>query len=163
MFPLAPLQSRVNVLVAPIPEKSWLPDIGLVPDQAPLALQELTLVPVHVMVALPPAATSVGVAANASPGAVADPTVTVAETVFDPPGPVHTSVYVRVDVIELIVCLPDVAFDPDQAPDAEHPSAYNEDQLSVDDPPLVTLVGEADSVALGASGAFVGPELDVEP
>lgn len=122
-FPLAPLQSSVNVLVALIPEISSAPEIAFGPDQAPLALQELTLVPVQVMVALPPEATSVGFAANASPGAVADPTVTVAETVFDPPGPVQVNVNVRVEVIELTVCLPEAAFDPDHAPEAEQLSA----------------------------------------
>jgi hypothetical protein len=46
--------------------------------------------------------------------------------------------------------LPDAAFDPDQAPEAVHAVALVDDQLSVDEPPLVTVVGLALSVTVGA-------------
>jgi hypothetical protein len=136
----------------------------LVPDQAPPALQELTLVPVQVSLTLPPLLTTVGFAVNARLGAVDDPTVTVAEAVVDPPVPVHVNVYVRVDVIELSVWVPDVALDPDHALDAEQLSAYREAHVSVDEPPLTTVFGEAESETVGVGEAFVGFVLfDVDP
>jgi len=49
-------------------------------------------------------------------------------------------------------CEPLVAFVPDQPPDATHELASVEDQLSVEAPPLVTLVGLAVSITVGAAG-----------
>ena len=49
-----------------------------------------------------------------------------------------------------VLCEPDVDFDPLQLPDAVHVVAFEELQLSVLLPPLVTDVGDADSVTVGA-------------
>jgi hypothetical protein len=46
--------------------------------------------------------------------------------------------------------IPDVAFVPDQAPEAVQEVAFVEDQVSVDDPPLVTAVGFAVIDTVGA-------------
>jgi hypothetical protein len=122
VLPLAPLQFSVYVLVA-VTAMISLPVVPFVPDQAPPALQELTLLPVQLRVVLPPLLTTVGFAENASAGAVADPTVTVADAVVVPPALVQVNVYVRVEAIEFIIWLPDVLLEPDHAPDAEQLSA----------------------------------------
>jgi hypothetical protein len=56
--------------------------------------------------------------------------------------------------MELIVWLPEVALAPDQAPEAEQEVALAEDQVSIEDPPLVTVAGFATSAAvtIGAGG-----------
>jgi hypothetical protein len=54
--------------------------------------------------------------------------------------------------MELIVWLPEVALAPDQAPEAEQEVALVEDQVSVEDPPLVTVVGFAASDTVGTGG-----------
>ena len=54
------------------------------------------------------------------------------------------------DVIELIVCDPEVLLLPDQSPDAEHELALVLDQFSVVEPLLATLVLLADRDTVGA-------------
>jgi hypothetical protein len=54
--------------------------------------------------------------------------------------------------MELIVWLPEVALAPDQPPEAEQEVALVEDQVSVKDPPLVTVAGFAASDTVGAGG-----------
>jgi hypothetical protein len=48
--------------------------------------------------------------------------------------------------------VPEVALAPDQAPEAKQEVALVEDQVSVEDPPLVTVVGFAASDTVGAGG-----------
>ena len=52
--------------------------------------------------------------------------------------------------------IPDVAFVPDQAPEAVQEVALVEDQVSIDDPPLVTAVGFAVIDTVGAVDAGGG-------
>lgn len=54
--------------------------------------------------------------------------------------------------------LPDVALAPDQPPEAAQELALVEDQLSVDDPPLVTDVGFAASETVGTGGGGGVPD-----
>ena len=51
--------------------------------------------------------------------------------------------------------LPEVALAPDQAPEAVQMSAFVEDQVSVEDPPLTTDGGLAASDTVGAGGNTV--------
>ena len=54
------------------------------------------------------------------------------------------------DVIELTIWLPDVPFAPNHPPDAVHDAAFVVDQVSVEDPPDATLVGDAEMFTVGA-------------
>jgi hypothetical protein len=66
---------------------------------------------------------------------------------------VHESVYAADDVNAPVDSLPDVTLSPDHAPVALQVSAFVVDQLSVDSPPLCTLVGDAVSSSVGSDGA----------
>ena len=81
-------------------------------------------------------------------------TVTVVDALAVPAGPVQARLKVLVLVSPLIDSLPETALAPDQPPDAEQEVASVEDQMSVDDPPLVTDVGFAvsDTVDPGGGG-----------
>lgn len=74
-----------------------------------------------------------------------------------PPAPVHSSV--KVEDVEMgpLLAVPDVPLGPDQALDATQDVALVELQLSVLVPPIGTLAGETESVAVGdeAGGAVV--------
>jgi hypothetical protein len=52
-------------------------------------------------------------------------------------------------------CVPEVALAPDQSPEAEQEVALVEDQVSVEDPPLVTVVGFAVSETVGDAAETV--------
>jgi hypothetical protein len=54
--------------------------------------------------------------------------------------------------------LPEVALAPDHAPEAEQEVAFVEDQLSVEDPPLVKDVGFAARDTVGADGGVPPPD-----
>jgi hypothetical protein len=77
-------------------------------------------------------------------------TVTVALAV--PPGPVQS----RANVLELVNApldsLPETALLPDHAPEATQEVASVDDQVRVEDPPLVTIVGFAASDTVGTGG-----------
>ena len=82
-------------------------------------------------------------------------TVTVADALVVPPDPVQA----RVNVLELVNApldsLPETALLPDHAPEAVQELALVEDQVSVEDPPLATVVGFAVSDTVGAGGVTV--------
>ena len=84
-------------------------------------------------------------------GVVSTPaiTVTIALCVAVPPAPVQARVYVPVVVRLASVCVPDVALVPDHALDAVQEVALVLDQVSVDELPLVTDVGDAERVMVG--------------
>ena len=75
------------------------PDVGRLPDHAPLALQELVLAEDHVRFEEAPLGTVVGLTLSVSVGD-GEPLaiVTVADLDTVPPLPVHASVYVRVEL-----------------------------------------------------------------
>ena len=57
------------------------------------------------------------------------------------------------------VSVPEVALAPDQAPDAEQEVAFVDDQVSVESEPIITEVGSAEKLTLGAgTDGFVGVE-----
>ena len=73
----------------------WLPEVALLPDHAPEAVQEVALVDDHVRVEDPPLATDVGFAASDTAGTGGGggmpDTITVVEVLALPPGPVQVS------------------------------------------------------------------------
>ena len=86
-------------------------------------------------------------------------TVTVVDALAVPLGPVQPRLKVLLLVSPPMDSLPETALAPDQPPDAEQEVASVEDQMSVDDPPLVTDVGFAvsDTVDTGGGGGGTVP------
>ena len=69
MLPPVPVQVRVKVLVAAMELIVWLPEVGLLPDQVPVALQLEALVEDQVSRVEPPDATVFGAALRETVGA----------------------------------------------------------------------------------------------
>ena len=111
-----------------------MPEVTRLPDQAPLAVQLVALVDVHVRVEAPPAFTVVGLAERETVGGGAV-TVTVTARLALPPAPVHVRVKVLVALKAPVLVLPAVARAPLQLPEALHAVAFVEDQVSVEDCP----------------------------
>lgn len=80
-------------------------------------------------------------------------TCTVAELVCDPPAPLHASAKVLLADNGPTCCDPDVALPPLQAPEAVQAVAPVDVQVTVAEPPAVTLAGLAaiDTVGRGAT------------
>lgn len=74
-----------------------VPDVALVPDHAPDAVQPVALVDDHVNVDVAPDDTDDGDAESVSVGAV-PATATVVDTVLAPPDPLHAKVYAVLEV-----------------------------------------------------------------
>jgi len=153
----------VKVLFVVNGEDTSLPEVALLPVQAPEAVQVLAFVEDQVSVEDPPLATEVGFAASDTVG-TAGATVTDADALaVVPPDPLQ----VRMKVLEAerapVDLLPAVAFAPDHAPMAAQKAALLEDQVRFDAPPLVTDVGFAASDTVGgfvaAAGAGAGGDL----
>ena len=123
----------------------------LVPDHAPEARQLVALLLDHVSVDALPLATLVGEALKVSVGAgrMVTPTLRLTE----PPAPLQLSVKVESVVSAPVEAVPLTALVPDHAPEARQLVALLLDHVSVDAPPLATLVGEALKVSVG--GAMV--------
>lgn len=68
-LPPAPLQASVYVVFAFSAPVDCVPLTGLLPDQAPEAVQEVALVDVHVRLEVPPFATVLGLAESVTTGA----------------------------------------------------------------------------------------------
>jgi hypothetical protein len=148
---------RVKLPLAVSAPVDWLPEVALVPDQPPEAVQEVALVEDQVSVEAPPLATEVGFAASdtvgtGGGGADAAVTVTVADALALPPAPVQVSVKLLFVVSAPVDWLPEVALVPDQPPEAVQEVALVEDQVRVEDPPLATDVGFAVSDTVGTAG-----------
>jgi hypothetical protein len=75
--------------------------------------------------------------------------------VLVPPAPLHTSEKLPLAVKGPMPRLPAVASMPLQPPDAVHPVASVELQVSVEVVPLAIAVGAADSIVVGTGGAAV--------
>jgi hypothetical protein len=110
-------------------------------------VQVVALVELHVNVEAPLAATVVGLALKLTVGLML--TVTLA-TVLVPPGPEHVSEYVVGTDIGTVTSVPTVAFVPDQPPVAVQAVALVDLHVRVVVPPPATLVGLAESTAVGA-------------
>ncbi len=120
------------------------------PDQAPEAEHELAFLADQASVEAVPLVTVLGTALSVTTGGNAD-TVTVADCVAEPPGPVHVSWYSVVAESAPVDQVPLVATVPCQPPEAVQAVASAEFQLKVDVPPLAIVVGAAESVTVGAS------------
>jgi hypothetical protein len=135
----------------------WLPEVALLPDHEPEATHEVALVEDQLRVEDPPLATEVGFAVSDTAGA-ADVTVTVADALLVPPDPVQA----MVNVLELVNApldwLPEVALLPDHEPEAVQEVALVEDQLRVEDAPLATEVGFAESDTVGTGNTVTVAE-----
>jgi len=130
-----------------------LPLVALVPDQSPLATQEVALVEVQLRVEDPPWVTALGAAVRVRVGAgVGVDTVTVVLFEADPPAPLHVNVNVVVCANAAVPCEPDVALVPLQPPDAVQADALVVDHVKVDVPPWATCAGLAASETVGAGG-----------
>ena len=157
-LPPAPVQVRVKLPFAVRAPVDWLPEVALVPDQPPEAVQEVALVEDQVRVEAPPLVTEVGFAVSETVGTGgAAVTVTVADALALPPAPVQVRVKLPLAVSAPVDWLPEVALVPDQPPEAVQEVALVEDQVRVEAPPLVTEVGFAvsDTVGTGGCGAPV--------
>ena len=154
---LAPPQLSVKVLVTVSGPDVSLPEVGLLPVQAPEAVQEVAFVEDQVSVEDPPLATDIGFATSdtVGPGGV---TVTVADALAVPPSPVQSRANVLVLVNAPLGWLPEIVLRPDHAPEARQEVALAEDQVSVEDPPLATDVGFAASDTVGLGGGGGVPE-----
>jgi hypothetical protein len=128
------------------------PVVDLVPVHPPDAVQALAFVLVQLSVEEPPLVTVVGVAFSDTVGGVGPAaTVTVTDCAAVPPAPVQVSVNV------VVAASPDRASEPVRVllpvhpPDAVQAVALTDDQFSVAEPPLATVVGVAVSVTEGAA------------
>jgi len=131
----------------------WEPDVALLPDQSPEAVQLLVLALLQLKVVEPFSATVVGLADRFTTGADGATTVTLAESLALPPGPLQVSVKLRFAVRALIVWEPDVALLPDQSPEAVQLLVLALLQLKVVEPFITTLFGLADRETVGATAA----------
>ena len=138
------VESIVSAPVEAVPLSNWGP------LHAPEAVQLAALVVVHVSVDALPLATLVGEALKVSVGGAM---ATTAVCVTLPPGALQLSVKVESAVSTPVEAVPPVALLPDQAPDARQLVALVLDHVSVDDPPLTMVVGEATRVSVGGSMA----------
>ncbi len=86
------MHDSVNVVLAVSAPEDAEPDVGRVPLQPPLAVQDVAFVLDHVSVELAPDATVVGLAVNVSVGAGCVCRVTVAEALLLPLALVQLSV-----------------------------------------------------------------------
>jgi len=121
-----------------------------VPDQAPEAEHEVAFFADQISVEAVPEVTVLGAALKVTSGGNAE-TVTVADCVAEPPPPVQVSSNSVVLESASVDQVPLVATAPCQPPDAVQPVALAAFQLKVAAPPLAIVVGDADSVTVGAS------------
>jgi hypothetical protein len=126
-------------------------------------VQDVALVELQVSVEDPPLAIVLGLGVSVAVGTGLAVTVTVAAAaVLVPPVPEQVSEYVVSVAKAPVLWLPPVAKAPVQPPEALQDVALVELQLSVADPPLVTVVDDAVIDAVGAGGA-VATGADPDP
>jgi len=152
--PPVPVQLSVNVLLLVKEPVDWVPESALAPDHAPDATHDVALVDDQVSVDEAPLVTEVGLAVRDTVGAGVAVTVTVADALCVPPGPVQERLKLPLFVSAPVEAVPDVERVPDQPPAAVQEVAPVDDQVSVDDPPLTTDEGfaEIDTVGTGGGG-----------
>jgi hypothetical protein len=137
--PPVPVQLSVNVVFAEIALLIMLPFMDCPPDQPPEALHELAFALVHDSCVLAPFAIAVGFSARLTVGA--GTTVTVFESLLEPPTPVQVSVNVVFVASALLVSLPLVPLESDQPPDALQELAFVLVQESFVVAPLAIVAG----------------------
>ena len=92
VVPLAPLQVRVNVVVALNTPVLALPVVGSLPDHPPEAVQLVAFVDDQLNVEADPLLTVPGVAVRLTVGLAGADTLTVTDCAALPPGPLQVSV-----------------------------------------------------------------------
>ncbi len=147
LVPPAPLQVKEYDVVTASAAVLWLPLVLSVPLQPPDAVHDDALVELHVSIEVPPVTTTVGYATNVAVGMTLTRTV---DGPLVPPVPVHVTAYEVGIAIAPVDCVPLVTLVPLQPPEAVHEVAFVEFQVSVEEPPLATVVGFAVSVTVGA-------------
>ena len=85
-------------------------------------------------------------------------TATVVDAIAVPPAPVQARVNMLVTVNAPLDWLPEIALLPVQAAEARQEVASVEDQVRVEDPPLVTNAGFAASDTVGTGGGGCEPD-----
>jgi len=155
--PPGPVQTRVKVLELVNTPLDWLPEVALAPDHAPEAVHESASADDQARVEEPPLTTEAGFAVSDTVGTGAV-TVTLADALAVPPGPVQTRVKVLEPVNTPLDWLPEIALTPDHAPEAVHELASVDDQMSVEAPPFATDVGLAVSETVGRGGGGGAPD-----
>ena len=148
-LPPVPVQVIPKVELAVRAPVDCEPLAALVPDQAPEAVHEVALVAAQVNVELLPLATVLGLAAKLIVGA-GEVTETVAACDALPPVPVQVRPKVELAVRAPVDCEPAAALVPAQAPEAVQVVALVADQVSVELPPLATVLGAALKLTVGA-------------
>ena len=154
--PPEPVQVRANVLlVVSAPVATPVPDVDCAPDQAPEAVHVLAFVVDQVRALALPETTVVGLAVMVTVGAGVV-TVTIADCVAVPAGPVQFSVNVLVVVNAPVdTPVPEVPLVPDQAPAAVQLVAFVVDHVRALALPETTVVGLAVMVIVGAGAVTV--------
>ncbi len=149
-LPPDPVQVSVNVEFALIAPVDCEPLKALPPDHAPEAVQVLAWLDNQVSVEERPEFTVLGFAVSCTTAAWLE-TVTVADCVAEPPGPVQVSSYSVVLVSAPVGHVPLTATAPFHPPDAVQLVAFAAFHVKLELAPLPTVVGEAVSVtaALG--------------
>jgi len=147
-LPPPPVQVNVYVAFAVSAPEDCEPLTAFVPAQAPEAVHAVAFCVDHVSVDVAPELMVLGLALIVISGG-SEETVTVADWVAEPPGPVQVSEYSVVLGRAPVDQVPLVATVPFQAPDEVHAVAFCELQVNSDMPPLATVVGEAVSVTVG--------------
>ena len=147
------------MLVATIELIVWLPEVALVPDQLPEAVQLVAFVEDQLTTDDPPLVTDAGFAEIDTAGAVGGVPVTLTwtEALALPSGPVQVSEKVLLVVSGGVAWVPEVALVPDHAPPAVHDTAFVELHVSVAAPPLATDVGLAARDADGPADDSLSP------
>jgi hypothetical protein len=131
VLPVLLVHVNENFVVSDRPVTVCVPETILLPvheamDLSLDAVHELVLALVHVNVDAPPVPMLVGAALNVTVGNTATGgfTVTVTLAFALPPSPIQLTVNVLVAVNVPVLCVPDVALAPLQAPDAVQPVAF---------------------------------------
>jgi len=146
--PAEPVQLSVYVVVALSAAVDCEPLVATLPDQPPEAVQVVALLVVQVNSDVPPVLMLEGLALRDTLGGAAA-TEIVADWEAEPPVPLQVSVNLVAALKATVVYEPRVGFVPVQPFEAVQAVALVEDQVSVDDAPLLTVLGLAFMVTAG--------------
>ena len=149
--PPAPVHVIVKIVATVMGPVDAVPLVDLFPVQPPVAAHVAAFVLVQLSVEAAPLATVVGFATKMTEGDGLAVTVTVTDPVPVPLLPEQLRPKVLLDESGPVLCEPDVALVPLQAPDAVQVAAPVLFQVRVDALPDVTLLGVAENVTDGGA------------
>jgi hypothetical protein len=132
--PPRPLQDRIYTLSEVSAVSVCEPDLALLPDQSPEAVQSVVLLLFQLSVVEPAKGRLDALAVRLTDDADGPATVTLTESVALPPGPVQVKLYVLPERRLLILVEPEEFLSPDQSPEAVQLLALLLAQLSSVDP-----------------------------